>query len=106
MERTPSSLPSPLRLVLACRVWEVAHSTLPACGRYLQGMCYDFLPAITRHGYYDPATGHEPPVGAKWTRLSGKKGPSMCSTRCSPVWGTRGETMVVIDNNISEEVVV
>lgn len=36
-------------------------STLPACEAYWHWMCREFMPAIMRHGYYEPSRNHVPP---------------------------------------------
>jgi hypothetical protein len=39
------------------------NSQLPQARAYVKWMCHDFIPALSRHGYYDPETGHQPPPG-------------------------------------------
>jgi hypothetical protein len=51
-----------------------AFSTLPPARAYLRWMCHDFMPAISRYGHYDPATGHTVPVGMELDALERKEG--------------------------------
>jgi hypothetical protein len=51
-----------------------AFSTLPPARAYLRWMCHEFMPAISRHGHYDPATGHAVPVGMELDALERKEG--------------------------------
>jgi hypothetical protein len=36
-------------------------SGYPAVRAWLHWCCIELIPALMRHGYYDPATNHEPP---------------------------------------------
>ncbi len=65
-------------MVEACRLEHVLElavfSNHPAGVRYLVWLCSDFLPAIRRYGYYDPAHGHEPPPGQELDALERREG--------------------------------
>lgn len=49
-------------------------STVPACVAYWDWMCGEFMPAIMRHGYYDPARNHEPPPGEELNAIERREG--------------------------------
>jgi hypothetical protein len=38
-------------------------STLASCKAYVDWTCEEVLPTYRKHGWYDPETGHQPPVG-------------------------------------------
>jgi hypothetical protein len=44
---------------LACRVGIFSHH--PAMLAWVDWLCGEYLPAVARHGYYNPDTNHEPP---------------------------------------------
>jgi hypothetical protein len=66
-----------------------ASSTLPACRAYHRWMCCEVLPAIRRHGHYDPGTGHEAPVGQELDALERKEAAIEHRNAMLPVLGLR-----------------
>lgn len=48
-------------------------SGLRSCRKFTTWLCCEFLPAIRKHGYYDPATGHQAPVGGELDALERKE---------------------------------
>jgi hypothetical protein len=64
-------------------------SLLPACMVYRRWMTHEFLPAIRRHRYYDPDTGHEVPVGQELDALERKETMVDHVNALLPVFGLR-----------------
>jgi hypothetical protein len=49
-------------------------SMQPACQAYRKWMCRSFAPALARHGWYNPATGHTAPPGQELEALEMREG--------------------------------
>ena len=55
-------------------------SAHPAVRAWLQWYCIDLIPALLRHGHYDPATNHEPPPSRLLDALEFREeGREMCN---------------------------
>jgi len=61
----------------------VLHSSLPEAIRVKMTRC-DVLLALAKHGHYDPATGHEPPVGQELDAIERKEPFRQITTEAFP----------------------